>query len=212
VPVAPALDAYYEQAGGAERWGAPAGPAQCDLPDSGCLQEFAGGTLYVRGADGASGASTATGPAGHLVAAAEADVGYQAELDYYDVDTTKYNRWLDWKGPWCHIYLEWAADRAGLGELTGHYGPLFRFVDHLRADFELLDQPRVGAFALMSTSDTFSHVGLVAAVAEDGSAYTVLEGNQSEAGGAKSVLRREVAITDRLPTEFWWPPYGGGTS
>jgi hypothetical protein len=204
----PALAGWFEQSGGTARWGQPNAPAECGLPDRGCLQQFEHGTLYIRLADGATGASTATGQVGKLIAAAEPEIGYQAKPGEYAVDTTKYSQWLDWKGPWCHIFLEWVADRAGLGELIGHYGPLFRFVDHMRADFRLVPGPEVGAFALMTTTATFSHIGLVVAVAADGSSYTVIEGNQAEADGPKAVLRRDVKITDRLPTEFWMPDYG----
>jgi hypothetical protein len=203
--VAPIREAYTTL-GGASTWGEP-GEAQCGLPGGGCVQEFAHGTIFVRPADGAVGSTTATGPSGRLIAAAEPEVGYASKTGPYTVNSSKYSQWLGWKGPWCHIFLEWVGDQVGLGETIGHYGPLFRFIDHMRADFDRVDGPQVGAFALMSTTDTFSHIGVVTDVAADGGSYTVIEGNQELGKGPKSVLKRAVKVTDRLPTEFWMPRY-----
>jgi hypothetical protein len=45
-------------------------------------------------------------------------------------------------------------------------------------------------------------------VAPVGSTYTVIVGNKQESDNSpKAVLKRTVAIGDRLPTEFWMPRY-----
>jgi hypothetical protein len=201
------LTQAYAAAGGMEALGRPVAQATCGLPDQGCVQDFELGALYLRGSDGATGVAPVAGKAGWLVAAARADVGYAAQPGEYTVDTSKFNQWLDWSGPWCHIYLEYAAEHVGLEDLIGRYGPLFRFVDHMRADFTQIERPEVGAFALMSTSDTFSHIGLISEVSADGASYLVLDGNQAEGGGPKAVLERWVGTGERLPTEFWKPNY-----
>jgi hypothetical protein len=189
----------YNATGGSAKWGAATTWATCGLPDKGCIQEFAKGTVYAT-TGGVGGTTNVRGKAGRLIAVGESQVGYTAK-GAYSVSNTKYNQWLNFGGPWCHMYQEWVADRAGLGSITGHYGPYFRYQNHLRSTMTQISGPRVGAYLFMSVSATYSHTGLITAVNSNGT-FTILEGNWGH-----KVAKTTISKSARGPQQYWMPKY-----
>ncbi|MDR1393109.1 MAG: VCBS repeat-containing protein [Bifidobacteriaceae bacterium] len=201
-PISYPILARYNASGGAAKMGAAATFMRCGYPDGGCFQEFTNGTIYGRTSDGLSSMTNHRGKFGRLVAVGQTQIGYTARSSAYSVTNTKYNAWVNFGGPWCHMYQEWVADRAGLGYITGWYGPYFRYQDHLRATMTKISKPQVGAYLLMSVSHTYSHTGLITWVSADSSKFTILEGNWGRAVRQSTITRSE-----RAPQEYWMPKY-----
>jgi surface antigen len=105
-------------------------------------------------------------------------------------------------GPWCHHFQEWVADRAGLGSITGWYGPYFRYQNHLRTTMTKTNRPQVGGYILMSVSADFSHTAFIVSVSSDGNTFTVIEGNWGH-GVKKTTMTR----SQRTPHEYYLPNY-----
>lgn len=164
--------------------GAPTGDIRCGLPESGCLQQFRYGAIYVNASakDTVTSALASTLGAGDLLAVARSQVGYQESSPRQ----SKYNRWIGQTGsddPWCGFLMSWLAYAAGKPNAVIKASSFKSLLSAERKRGRTSSTPRIGRLAYIGyfTPSAATHVGIVTKY-DDSYVWTV-EGNVSAGGG-----------------------------
>lgn len=191
----------FVRSGGITAHGVPTS-THCGLPGRGCLTHYTHGTIYTA-PKGVVGATTTGGTRGELIAVETSQIGYHSMHAYYGLYNTKYNVFVHEGGAWCSYLHSWSAYYAGLPKVAPRLAPYQKFRAHLQRTGTRLGRPKVGAFALLSYDNAYSHCGLIIAVSKDKSSFEILEGNW---GG--KVGTRWLTVTGYLSPKQFWDPVG----
>lgn len=114
----------------------------------------------------------------------------------------KYTKWYGLIGPWCAMFVSWAARQAGVDKSvipTHAYTPSGR--NFFRGKNHYYKKPKVGDIVYYQFPGfaRVSHVGIVEKVHSDGS-WTAIEGNTDAAGGRTGgqVMRKRRRTVGKL--------------
>lgn len=187
------IAAAYRKAGGpAGSWGVPLLDAQCSLIENGCVQRFSRRTVYANNTTSAT-AVTAKGRNGEIIAAAASQIGYRKRFSNPVVQTTKYNNWAGDTRPWCALYLSWAANAAGHGNVIPTIGNFTTFKRTMGSTYRTGSTPKVGAVVILNGSGYRTHAAIVTGV--KGSRVRILDGNTGygSPAGYRGVNQRWVS-------------------
>jgi len=173
---------------------------KCGLPGRGCLTHYTHGTIYTA-PHGVVGTTTVQGARGDMIAVAASQIGYHERLGYYALHNTKYNEFVHSSHAWCSFVQSWAAYYSGHKEVAPPYPTFTRFRKHLTTTGKKLSKPKVGAFVLLSVTETYSHCALISAVSKDKRSFKIIEGNW----GGKVGTRWLTVGGYNSPEQFWYP-------
>lgn len=187
--------------------GAPTGDIRCGLPESGCLQQFRYGAIYVNASakDTVTSALASTLGAGDLLAIARSQVGYTESSPR----KSKYNRWIGQTGsddPWCGFFMSWLAYAAGKPNAVIKASSFKSLLSAERKRGRTSSTPRIGRLAYIGyfSPDAATHVGIVTKY-DDDYVWTV-EGNVSAGGGTAHPRGVHVVKRPRSRAVFYADP------
>jgi hypothetical protein len=173
---------------------------KCGLPGHGCLTHYTHGTIYTA-PHGVRGITTVRGSRGDMLAVAYSQIGYHERLGYYALHNTKYNEFNHSAMAWCSFVQSWAAYYSGHPKVAPRHPRFTKFRAHLRATGTHLRLPKVGAFALLTYSEDYSHCGLIVKTSKDRRSFEIIEGNW----GGKVGTRWLSVGGANSPQQFWFP-------
>lgn len=189
----------FRNTGGLSAHGLPV-RTRCGLPGGGCLTHYTHGTIYTA-PHSVVGTTTVRGGRGDLIAVEYSQVGYRERLGYYDLHNTKYNEFNNSAAAWCSFLHSWTAYYSGHPAVAPRHSRFVKFRAHLRRVGTNLRLPKVGAFALLTYSEDYSHCGLVVWVSKDRHEFEIIEGNW----GGKVGTRYLAVGGANSPQQFWYP-------
>lgn len=196
------LSKYLDMGGPRGDLGPPVFDAKCVLLESGCVQRFAGGTIYDN-PNVAATATSVTGRQGELIATALSQVGYSTSVR----NGSKYNRWVGTSNAWCSIFLSWVSEASGNKNLLPTRGNFPAFHSAMLTRDRV--GARVGAIAFFDTHNDgitrATHAGLVIEVR--GSTIITIEGNTSNpsTGSCCGVYIKQRSASH--PMYYYMPDY-----
>lgn len=168
----------------------PVQDVQCDLLENGCIQRFAGGSLYYNRNTSKVFPLVGTGRWTELGVVAKSQVGYREPA----WRQSKYNAWIGSNTAWCGVFQQWVATASGNPELLPRGAVFSSWAYRIRQTFPTPRSPRPGDLMFMNfgggnTPSGATHVGLVARV--NGNRLLVYEGNTSDGSlpGRRVVLK-----------------------
>ena len=168
--------------------------------------------------------------ANQIVMVAKGEIGYlekesEAQLDDKTANAghnnyTKYGKWFGWNGvAWCHIFVSWAAEKAGCASVMPRTAGCYAGRDWFRARDQFIRRgekaPQAGDIVYFSTEkypDGGGHVGIVTAF--DGKYISTVEGNTTAAVGVITngggVAAKRYAVTYNKIYGYGRPNYEEG--
>lgn len=163
----------------------PVQDVQCDLLESGCIQRFAGGSLYYNRNTSGVTVLTGTGRWTELGVVAKSQVGYREPA----WRQSKYNTWIGSNTAWCGVFQQWVATASGNPELLPRGAVFSSWSNEVKQTFPTSRTPRPGDLMFMNfggagTPSGATHVGLVARV--NGNRLLVFEGNTTTTTGSSA--------------------------
>jgi hypothetical protein len=188
---------YIATGGPTGAFGVPLQDPRCGLPDGGCLQTFAHGTLYSR--PGETSATRLTGARGDIVAVLLTQVGYTQRGSHSGTRIpTKFQEWAGSGAAWCSIFLAWGANRAGHDDIIPAHRHFRDYRATLRSDIRRLRTPKAGALVIMDGGEVLGHAAIVESVDRAARRITIIHGNW-----VMKVRRTTVPVATNM--EFYWP-------
>ncbi len=174
--------AAWERLGGLDsKLAHPVTDVQCDLIEDGCIQRFAGGSLYYSD-DADMTVQYGRGAWTDVGAVAKSQVGYK-EPAWRD---SKYNEWIGDDNAWCGVFQGWIFAASGNGDLVPAEARFSNFVTSVQRDMKIVQNPRPGDIALLD----FTHIGnpstpthAVFIKRVDGNSLITYEGNTTSGTG-----------------------------
>lgn len=162
--------------------GHPVGDVECQLLDDGCLQRFAGGSLYDSD-DAKMTVLYGSGVWTELGVVAKSQVGY-TEPGWRD---NKFNDWIGANNAWCGVFQGWIAEASGNPGLVPKTALYSQLVTAAKANMTIVTKPRPGDIAFLDfvhsagNASTPTHAAFIREVR--GSTLYTYEGNTTDGSG-----------------------------
>ncbi|RHA38896.1 CHAP domain-containing protein [Cellulomonas rhizosphaerae] len=152
----------------------------CGLVELGCVQRFAGGSLYFNSARSTVYVFYGSGRWTEVAAAGKSQVGYKEP----SWRTSKFNAWIGADNAWCGIFQSWTFEASGNKGLIPKRTTFSGLYKQAKAEMKVVKKPRAGDLAFMSWSSatTPTHVAFVTGVGKK--TITTIEGNTTSGTGS----------------------------
>jgi len=197
-------DRIYDHYVKSGRWGGSMGlplrDMKCGLIESGCVQRFTEGALYMNASSMSKGVYVGYGSGieSEIVATARSQKGYEEPSWRHN----KYNSWVKGNAAWCSVFVSWSGTASGNAAAIPVKKTYASYVSSLKASGRLhySGKPPLGASVLFDWgTGNPTHSGLVRGYAGTTRIATI-EGNTTDGSGDP---QRGVYERTRLLSDVW---------